>query len=551
MTPIRTPLNLLFSISFFAFMACDTGPIPGFDSQDPEAERTADGGVGEVNDAGFDAGVDGGSDGGPGAPDAGTGTGGTPNPGPPSAGDFEAGATPGGFQDISYARELIEDGLVPQPESITPEGLFSEHDLALADPPPCNTVLCVGGAAALATGLDDGAQDFFVQLGLGSNIQLDSFTHEPLNLSVVVDVSGSMGGQMARVKDALKLLVDQLRAADRMSLVKFSSEAAVVEESALVGDGLAIKAAIDTLETEGSTNMEAGLSLGYQTIQPFEAPELSSRVIVLTDALPNVGGTGPDTFIGIAQDAADRGVGLTFLGFGTQFDPNLVEEIVHIRGANARFVTTAEGELEELFSDDFDFLVTPIAYDLNVSLLLAENTELKALYGIPAPEENSEGRLFEVKTVFLSKNKGAIVLRLDGANADLLTANNHYELGEAKIAFETVDGMHHEAVINLPLEVMAIDIDLILAPSAEMKRTTAVTNQYLAMEKVLTAFHATEDLFDLAAVEATLDQSIAMLEEANLLLDDENLTREVNLLTKLKENLGSTEEDIAPPNPEP
>ncbi|MCA9541397.1 MAG: hypothetical protein KC620_21005, partial [Myxococcales bacterium] len=58
------------------------------------------------------------------------------------------GATPGGAQDIGYARDRIAAGEIPHPNTFTPEGLFSEHDLPLPQTRKCAQMLCLSGAAA-------------------------------------------------------------------------------------------------------------------------------------------------------------------------------------------------------------------------------------------------------------------------------------------------------------------------------------------------------------------------------------------------------------------
>ena len=96
------------------------------------------------------------------------------------------GATPGGAQDIAAARELVRNGIIPNKEAFTVEGMFSEHDFPLpaAD---CASELCLQGAMGWRRGSG------WVQIGLSSNV--DPETLERSNMAVVflIDVSGSMG----------------------------------------------------------------------------------------------------------------------------------------------------------------------------------------------------------------------------------------------------------------------------------------------------------------------------------------------------------------------
>ena len=65
----------------------------------------------------------------------------------PPGGEF--GATQGGVQDMSLARELVAQGRVPPPEAFVVEAMFSEHDLPIAGP-PCQTTLCLRAAMGIA-----------------------------------------------------------------------------------------------------------------------------------------------------------------------------------------------------------------------------------------------------------------------------------------------------------------------------------------------------------------------------------------------------------------
>src|SRR6185436_18047915 len=86
---------------------------------------------------------------------------------------------------------------------------------------------------------------------------------KPAVLTFVVDVSGSMdqGNRLGLVKQSLGLLLDQLRKDDKVGLVVYGSEARVLMEP--TSDRELIRAAVDNLIPEGSTNAEAGITLGY------------------------------------------------------------------------------------------------------------------------------------------------------------------------------------------------------------------------------------------------------------------------------------------------
>ena len=130
--------------------------------------------------------------GGGGAP----GGGGYPGPGggaaSPGGGGY--GATPGGTQDINLARELVAAGTVPDAEAFTVEGLLSQHDLE-SDGAPCEDLLCARPSLGVAPSLEDGESTYWLMLGLSSGIA--EFVRPAADVSIVIDASGSMAGDMA------------------------------------------------------------------------------------------------------------------------------------------------------------------------------------------------------------------------------------------------------------------------------------------------------------------------------------------------------------------
>lgn len=445
------------------------------------------------------------------------------------------GATPGGAQDIGLARSIIEAGSVPTVEDFTVEGLYSEHDLEITNAPPCAKPLCVNTASSLTFGLDDDKRDFFLQLGMQTNISEQNFQRKPLNLGIVIDTSGSMEGFLGGVKAALHTLVDNLKSDDRVAIVEFASSANTIIDSTLVSDKSELHTAIDELTTGGSTSLEEGMMQGYAEIDDFVDSKTLSRLMVFTDALPNVGATDVGSFQSMVKAAAAIDIGFTFFGFGGSFDAAFVDQLAHLRGGNYRFVGAKD--VKPIFEEELDFLVTPIAYNLRVTPKPMEGTAMNTVYGVPGAAEHVTGNLIDITTVFLSKRKGGIVLRLDGTNVDPLINGNMFDLGSVDLTYETPEGATEMATVpmTLPFVEPPLATDSVY-PNASMKRTVAVTNQYLVMKTVCEKFH--NGSFDPTDAAVRLDKAIGELAAADAELKDPNLQREIELLQKLKSNLG-------------
>jgi len=204
---------------------------------------------------------------GPMVPGAPGGFGGLASP----TGDF--GATQGGVQDMGLARQLIASSRVPPPDAFVVEGMFSEHDLPLTGA-QCQRVLCLRGAIGVAPD-EDGLPAGWMQIGLSSTIDMDTFVRPTLTLIATVDVSGSMGwgyateqteyptpGQVSR--NLLSAIAAELTAADRIAIVTYGTDVHTVLDLTAGDQQVTIQAAVDALSTGGVTDMESGLRRAYE-----------------------------------------------------------------------------------------------------------------------------------------------------------------------------------------------------------------------------------------------------------------------------------------------
>jgi Ca-activated chloride channel family protein len=163
----------------------------------------------------------------------------------------------------------------------------------------------------------------------------------PANLVFLVDVSGSMDRRegLPLVKSTLKLLVDQLREQDRVSLVVYAGESRVVLESTSGREKAKIRTAIDQLTAGGSTAGASGIELAYQQAQQAFIPKGINRVLLATDGDFNVGISDFDSLKQMAVDKRKTGVSLTTLGFGVDnYNEHLMEQLADAGDGNYAYI---------------------------------------------------------------------------------------------------------------------------------------------------------------------------------------------------------------------
>ncbi|PRB46051.1 hypothetical protein CQ009_20880 [Pseudomonas sp. MYb2] len=163
----------------------------------------------------------------------------------------------------------------------------------------------------------------------------------PANLVFLVDVSGSMDRRegLPMVKSTLKLLVDQLRDQDRVSLVVYAGESRVVLEPTSGREKAKIRTAIEQLTAGGSTAGASGIELAYQMAQQAFIPKGINRILLATDGDFNVGISDFDSLKQMAVDKRKSGISLTTLGFGVDnYNEHLMEQLADAGDGNYAYI---------------------------------------------------------------------------------------------------------------------------------------------------------------------------------------------------------------------
>ncbi|MEK7748995.1 MAG: VWA domain-containing protein, partial [Bacteroidota bacterium] len=124
----------------------------------------------------------------------------------------------------------------------------------------------------------------FLQLSIVTP-DIGTTKRRPMNLSVVLDRSGSMGDEskMEQAKKALYSLIDQLHSEDILSLVIYDDVIEVLKSAGRVGNKSELKRLIQRVHPRGSTNLGGGRVEGFRQAERFANREYSNRVILLSD----------------------------------------------------------------------------------------------------------------------------------------------------------------------------------------------------------------------------------------------------------------------------
>ncbi len=338
-------------------------------------------------------------------------------------------------------------GYLPLPTDVTFEGLAYGYYFQTAQAGECKKLFCPSYSYAVSRDPLSGELQHYLYVGLNSGVT--DFRRSKLNLVLVLDRSGSMstafnqyyydryGNRMeekTKILDMTKMkiasqtvvnLLNHLKDDDRFGLIVFSDSAFVVEPLTPMKDKNADKLRERILEIReyGGTNMEAGIRKGTELLwrfrgmvpegdRKYDPEEYSDRIIFLTDAMPNTGETREEEMLKIFRENAAHRIYITFIGIGVDFNTEMVESMIKIQGANYYSIHSAE-EFRKRMDEEFDYLVTPLVFDLHL-YLDASGYKIEKVYGSPEADE-ATGEIMKVSTLFPSKVeegevKGGVVL---------------------------------------------------------------------------------------------------------------------------------------------
>jgi Ca-activated chloride channel homolog len=194
-------------------------------------------------------------------------------------------------------------------------------------------------------------------------------TRRPLNLSLAIDRSGSMGGTPLRYAiKAAQQLVDKLTPEDYLSVVIYDDDAELILPHQLVTDRVAIKKLIGSIRAGGCTNLSGGWLLACEQIKAQQSPDKLNRVLLLTDGQANMGITDPQILINTAKSQAATGIITTTLGFGDHFNEDLLIGIANAGEGNFYFIQSPD-DAAEVFRIELETLLSVVGQNLAVTLV--------------------------------------------------------------------------------------------------------------------------------------------------------------------------------------
>lgn len=339
------------------------------------------------------------------------------------------------------------------------------------------------------------------------------FGHRPpLNICLVIDRSGSMEGEpLEYVKRACSYVVDLLNPNDVLSIVTFEETVDVLMPPRRVANRDLIKQHIQRLETGNTTNIYDGLALGSQQILSAQEPGRVARMLLFTDGEPTTGIKDFQSLVQHAGEIKKRGITITFLGFGYEFNEELLAGMAKRSGGNYYYIQKPE-LIPEVFRAELDKLFTIAASNLTLKLRTARWVVLRQVYGHNVPFGQRE-----VSLNLADLEKGTdldVVIDLEFQNHPL----GLYRVLTGELTYDdAISGKTERLTANVIIEFTA-DNNLCQTPQdPRVAQCVEVALASRAVEKTM---------MGLRAGELTAQMAIAELQKTQMLLHQEGRTEE-------------------------
>lgn len=265
----------------------------------------------------------------------------------------------------SNVRRFINQGQLPPPDAVRIEELINYFTYDYPQPKG-NQPFSITTEVAEAPW---NPKHKLVHIGLqGKKISTESLPAS--NLVFLLDVSGSMDevNKLPLLKQSLRLLVDQLRDEDRVSIVVYAGAAGTVLPPTPGTQKDKILAALNQLQAGGSTAGGEGIKLAYKLAQDNFISSGNNRVILATDGDFNVGISSDEQLVQLIEEQREKGVFLTVLGFGTgNFQDGKMEKIANKGNGNYAYIDNIL-EANKVMVNEIGGTLLTIAKDVKIQV---------------------------------------------------------------------------------------------------------------------------------------------------------------------------------------
>jgi len=265
----------------------------------------------------------------------------------------------------SNVRRFLNQGQRPPRDAVRIEEMINYFPYDYPQPAGKNPI----GASIETASAPWNPQHRLVRIGIKAR-DVEAQQRPASNLVFLIDVSGSMqpAERLPLLKEGMRLLVQQLTANDRVTVVTYAGTTGVALRPTRGDQKDVILGLIDSLQAGGSTNGASGIQLAYEQSMASFIPNGVNRVILATDGDFNVGITDRNALLRLIEDKAKSGVFLSVLGVGMGNYKDATLEMLADKGnGNYAYLDTLN-EARKVLVDQMSGTLVTVAKDVKVQV---------------------------------------------------------------------------------------------------------------------------------------------------------------------------------------
>jgi Ca-activated chloride channel family protein len=265
----------------------------------------------------------------------------------------------------SMVRRTIGEGKLPEPDEVRVEEMVNYFTYSYPEPAdgkPFSVTTEVAGAPW-------NTSHRLMRIGIRGT-KLAPWQMKPCNLVFLLDTSGSMDSpeRLPLLKKAFRMLVEQLRAEDRVAIVAYAGSAGLVLPSTSGADKPRIYEALESLDAGGSTAGGAGIVLAYDVAKQNFIQEGVNRVILATDGDFNVGVADGEELTQLIEEKRKDDIELSVIGVGEGNRKDAKMELLADKGNGNYSYVDSLLEARKVFVDQIGGTLVTIAKDVKLQL---------------------------------------------------------------------------------------------------------------------------------------------------------------------------------------